>query len=87
MRSRLWVGDDAGTSWASIDYDGRQLDTFHVRQHGPSLVWDEVETAWRWWNEHARPAFDTFDLDIHPDGEQRVWCDKTPDVTWAAPAH
>ncbi|MFI1584474.1 methyltransferase [Embleya sp. NPDC020630] len=87
VRSRLWVGDDAGTSWASVDYDGHQLDTFHVRQHGPRRVWDEVETAWGWWNEHGRPAFDTFGLDVHPDGKQRVWCDKTPGAAWAVPRH
>ncbi|MFI1382444.1 methyltransferase [Embleya sp. NPDC020886] len=84
VRSRLWVGDEAGTSWATIDYDGHRLDTFRVRRHGPRHVWDEVENAWRCWNENGRPAFDTFGLDIHPDGRQRVRCDTT-DVTRTVP--
>lgn len=85
VRSRLWVGDEAGTSWASVDYDGRQLDTFHVRRHGPRRVWDDVETAWVWWNDHGRPGFDTFGLDVTSDGVQRVWCAKTPGVAWVVP--
>ncbi|MFI1382463.1 hypothetical protein [Embleya sp. NPDC020886] len=78
VRSRLWVGDDTGTSWASIDYDGHRLATFHVRQHGSRRVRDEVETAWRRWNEHARPAFDTFGLDILPGGSSRCGATRRP---------
>ncbi|MGW9211366.1 hypothetical protein ACWGR4_30875 [Embleya sp. NPDC055664] len=75
VRSRLWVGDESGTSWAS------------VRQHGPRRIWDDVHTAWRWWNGHARPAFDTFGLDVLPDGQQHVRCDTTLGTTWTVPTH
>ncbi|WP_439680892.1 hypothetical protein [Embleya sp. MST-111070] len=57
FRSRLWIGDDALTSWATVDYDGRRLDTFRLRQHGLRRLWDEVVAAWSWWtNTAGRPS-------------------------------
>ncbi|MGW1997592.1 methyltransferase domain-containing protein [Embleya sp. NPDC001921] len=85
FRSRLWVWDDALTSWATIDYDGRQLDTFHVRQHGPRHLWDETEAAWSRWTSAGRPAFDEFVLAIEPDGSQTVRCDKAGGSFWPVP--
>ncbi|MYS79857.1 hypothetical protein [Embleya scabrispora] len=86
VRSRLWVGDDALTSWATVDYDGRRLDTFRLRQHGPRRLWDEVAAAWSWWNSVGRPAFDTFGLDIDPDGSQTVRCGAPDGPSWPVPS-
>ncbi|MGC0416639.1 methyltransferase domain-containing protein [Embleya sp. AB8] len=85
FRSRLWIWDDALTSWATVDYDGRQLETFRVRQHGPRRLWDEVAAAWSWWTSAGRPAFDVFGLDIGPDGTQTVWCGEPNGLSWPVP--
>lgn len=89
FRSRLWIWDDALTSWATVDYDGRRLDTFHVRQHGPRRLWDEVAAAWSRWTGAGRPAFDAFGLDVgvgvDVDGTQTVWCGDPDGPTWPIP--
>ncbi|MFE2744741.1 methyltransferase domain-containing protein [Streptomyces scopuliridis] len=73
----LWLRDTAGTSWATADYEqGR--DEYEVYQSGPRKLWDEVETAFRWWEERDRPGFDRFGLTVDAD-EERVWLD-TPDA-------
>ncbi|MET7300401.1 methyltransferase domain-containing protein [Embleya sp. NPDC005575] len=85
FRSRLWIWDDALTSWATVDYDGRQLDTFRLRQHGPRRLWDETAAAWSWWTGAGRPAFDTFGLDVGVDGTQTVWCGEPGSPSWPVP--
>ncbi|MFE5527655.1 methyltransferase domain-containing protein [Embleya sp. NPDC056538] len=85
VRSRLWIGDDAQTSWATVDYDGRQLDSFRIRQHGPRRLWDEVTAAWLWWTSANRPPIDAFGLDITPDGAQTIWCAKPDGSMWLVP--
>ncbi|WP_449195314.1 methyltransferase domain-containing protein [Streptomyces sp. NRAIS3] len=61
---RLWAADG---SWARVEGDS-------VRQAGPRQLWDEVEAAWRWWEEQERPSRDRFGLTVDRDG-QRVWLD------------
>ncbi|MGD3108786.1 hypothetical protein [Streptomyces sp. YGL11-2] len=73
--TRLWVADDHATSWAAIHYDGQQTDTFHVAQHGPRRLWDEVETAHQQWVEAGRPGIERHGLTISPNGQQ-VWIDQ-----------
>jgi protein-L-isoaspartate O-methyltransferase len=85
VRSRLWVWDDAGSSWATIDYDGRQLESFRVRQHGPRRLWDDVRAAWSWWTSAGRPPIDAFSLDITADGTQTVWCGGPNSPSWPVP--
>lgn len=60
VRTRLWIADDDGTSWATVDHDGRQSQMFAVRQHGPRRLWDEIEAAAAWWTSQGRPALDRF---------------------------
>lgn len=74
FRSRLWIRDDALTSWATVDYDGPRLDAFCVRRHGPRRLGEETAAAWSRWTTADRPAFDTFGLDIGADGTRTVWC-------------
>lgn len=72
----LWLRDTAVTSWATADYvPGRE--EFEVHQSGPRNLWDEVVSAYRWWEEQGRPGFERFGLTVDPVGE-RVWLD-SPD--------
>ncbi|GAB2921609.1 hypothetical protein GCM10022245_63830 [Streptomyces mayteni] len=72
---RLHLADEAATSGAAVDYDGRQLESFRVTQRGPRRLWDEVASAWRWWHAQGRPAVDRFGLTVAPDGGHTVWLD------------
>jgi protein-L-isoaspartate(D-aspartate) O-methyltransferase len=50
----VWLRDPVSCSWASIipDADGR----FLVRQQGIRRLWDEAESAYRWWIDHGKPV-------------------------------
>jgi protein-L-isoaspartate(D-aspartate) O-methyltransferase len=48
-----------------------------VRYGGPGDIWQQVERAHAWWDEHARPGVETFELTVGPGG-QRLWY-RTPD--------
>ncbi|MGP3951216.1 methyltransferase domain-containing protein [Streptomyces sp. 7N604] len=73
--TRLWVADDAATSWASIDYDGQQSTTFRVAQHGPRRLWDEIATAYKLWHDAGRPPVDRYGMTVRPDGRATPWLD------------
>ncbi|MFJ1750149.1 hypothetical protein ACIOJD_28485 [Streptomyces sp. NPDC088116] len=79
--TRLWLADDAATSWASVDYDGLRSRTFHVAQHGPRRLWDEVTAARRQWLRAGRPTIDRYGLTVTPD-TRTAWLDR-PDNTLA----
>ncbi|MFF7249430.1 methyltransferase domain-containing protein [Embleya sp. NPDC008237] len=83
VHTRLWVGDEAGTSWASVDYDGRRLDTFAVHQHGPRRLWNEVEAAWSTWCAADRPGMEAFGWTVSADGTQGA---RVPSLTDAFPS-
>ncbi|MFF2078148.1 methyltransferase domain-containing protein [Kitasatospora sp. NPDC058162] len=70
----LWLHDTAITSWATADWEP-DATAYEVVQSGPRKLWDEVETAWHWWEEQGRPGFDRFGLTVGPDG-QAVWLDR-----------
>ncbi|MFF8170067.1 methyltransferase domain-containing protein [Streptomyces chartreusis] len=69
----LWLRDTAVTSWATADYE-KGRDEFEVYQSGPRRLWDEVETAYLWWEKQGRPGFERFGLTVDADGEH-VWLD------------
>ncbi|MGW6791791.1 methyltransferase domain-containing protein [Streptomyces chartreusis] len=69
----LWLRDTAVTSWATADYE-KGRDEFEVYQSGPRRLWDEVETAYLWWEKQGRPGFERFGLTVDSDGEH-VWLD------------
>ncbi|MER7756941.1 methyltransferase domain-containing protein [Kitasatospora sp. NPDC097643] len=69
----LWLHDTAVTSWATADWEPDRTD-YEVVQSGPRNLWDEVEAAWRWWDDQDRPGFDRFGLTVTPDGHM-VWLD------------
>lgn len=54
-----WLLDPVSGAWASVvptDPRGR----FEVRQAGPRRLWDEVETAYRWWRQHGMPPIEAW---------------------------
>jgi protein-L-isoaspartate O-methyltransferase len=62
-------------SWASVDFEGQA--PYAVEQYGPRRLWDEIEAAYRWWQEMGRPPTDRFGLTVGPAG-RRLWLD-SPD--------
>ncbi|MEV0604511.1 methyltransferase domain-containing protein [Streptomyces sp. NPDC050315] len=69
---RLWLADDSASSWAAVDYDGRQLDTFAVQQHGPRRLWNEIEAAHQEWTRVGRPAIAQHHVTIGPYGRTEL---------------
>lgn len=69
---RLWLADDAASSWASVDYDGQQAATFRVRQHGPRRLWNEIIEAHQQWTDAGRPTIEQHRLTVTPDGHDHV---------------
>ncbi|MCF2526954.1 methyltransferase domain-containing protein [Yinghuangia soli] len=68
----LWLSD--GTSWASADsLPGR--DRYPITQAGPRRLWDEVESAYRWWTAYGRPEVTRFGLTVDRGG-RRFWLDE-----------
>ncbi|WP_432075099.1 hypothetical protein [Streptomyces wuyuanensis] len=43
--TRLHITDTTSTSWATVDYDGRQANVFALTQAGPRRLWDEITAA------------------------------------------
>jgi hypothetical protein len=50
-----------------------------VYQSGRRRLWDEVETAFRWWQDQGRPGFQRFGLTVTADG-QVAWLDEPSHV-------
>ncbi|GAB3119267.1 methyltransferase domain-containing protein [Streptomyces calidiresistens] len=71
---RLWLYDTGATSRAVIGYEG-PAPAYPVVQYGPRRLWDELESAWRWWDARGRPGFDRFGLTVSADGSHTVWLD------------
>nr|BFD93794.1 methyltransferase domain-containing protein [Kitasatospora sp. Xyl93] len=63
---RLRVATTDARSWAAVE---RRAEQFTVWQHGPRRLWDEIETAHRWWDEHDRPAPERFGLTVTADSQ------------------
>ncbi|MFG3257198.1 rRNA adenine N-6-methyltransferase family protein [Streptomyces sp. NPDC048172] len=63
-------------SWAAASW---QPDApAKIWQGGPRKLWDQVESAWHWWDGNGRPAHDRYGLTVAPDGTHHPWLD-TPD--------
>lgn len=60
-----WLRDPLSGSWASIVPDGHQR--YAVRQHGPRRLWDEAETAYRWWQQRGEPPLSAWRWTITPE--------------------
>ncbi|MGH3811215.1 MAG: methyltransferase domain-containing protein [Pseudonocardiaceae bacterium] len=62
----LWFADNATESWAVARYD-RSGGPYQIRQHGPRHLWNEIETAYRWWCERGEPPLSQWSLTISSD--------------------
>ncbi|MER7668604.1 methyltransferase domain-containing protein [Kitasatospora sp. NPDC096128] len=71
---RLWIATTDALSWAAVDRDDEH---YTVWQYGPRRLWDEVETAYRWWETQGSPGPERFGLTVTPEG-QCAWLD-SPD--------
>ncbi|MFH8593022.1 protein-L-isoaspartate O-methyltransferase [Streptomyces rimosus] len=58
-------------TWARSPITGERPGS--VTYGGARDLWATVEAAWRWWNEHGRPAQDRFGYACEPDGRHYVW--------------
>lgn len=67
--TRLWLADDAATSWASVDYDGTQSDLFAVAQHGARRLWDEIRAAHAAWRADGQPDIGRYRLTVTRGGQ------------------
>ncbi|MEU4116846.1 methyltransferase domain-containing protein [Kitasatospora sp. NPDC028055] len=75
VAARLWIATTDARSWAAVDHDGEQHDHFTVWQHGPRRLWDEIEAAHHWWEQHDRPTPDRFGLTV-TENSQWAWLDR-----------
>ncbi|MDJ0344991.1 protein-L-isoaspartate(D-aspartate) O-methyltransferase [Streptomyces sp. H10-C2] len=75
-----WLFDTAVTSWATVDSVPGAAE-FDVRQSGPRRLWDEVEAAYRWWEEKGKPGYERLGLTVTASGEHHTWIDD-PSTFW-----
>lgn len=68
----LWLVDPWSRSWASLRHHPDQFSPYPVRQHGPRMLFDEVENAYRWWVDLGEPTADRWRFTVSPQGQQ-VW--------------
>jgi hypothetical protein len=87
LRLRGWVAgkrqDEDGTaifmmshlgsdSWATVTSSGSEQ--HRVAYDGPRRLWEELQTAYRWWTDAGRPDHTRFGVTITPEG-QTFWLD------------
>ncbi|GAA2061650.1 methyltransferase domain-containing protein [Streptomyces albiaxialis] len=63
----FWFYGLTDRSWAVAAFPGGD-----VHQSGPRRLWDEVESAWRWWDGAGRPTYERLGLTVASDGTQQV---------------
>ena len=64
----LYLVDQWSGSWASVRITTEA--PYEVRQSGQRTLWDEVETAYRWWVEVGEPTVDTWQFTLAPSGQR-----------------
>ncbi len=54
----FWLLDFQSRSWDTLTHTTRDAseDEFPVSQYGPRRLWNEIETARRWWVDQGRPG-------------------------------
>ncbi|MFI9585970.1 methyltransferase domain-containing protein [Streptomyces sp. NPDC052236] len=69
----VWLYGITDRSWAAtVLRDGQPAST--VYQGGPRRLWDQTETAHRWWTDTGEPQVHRFGLTVTSEGEQ-AWLD------------
>jgi hypothetical protein len=69
----VWLVDRSSRSWASHTHHSPEVhqDEYPVLQFGPRQLWDEVQAAYRCWDDAGRPPANQWQFTITPD-DQRV---------------
>lgn len=81
----MWLYGLTDRSWAAVFFTRWAS---QVYQGGPRNLWDEVEAAYRWWEEREKPGHGEFGLTVTVDGSREVWLRKPSAlVSRAAPAN
>ncbi len=67
----VWLVDRSSRSWASHTHHSADVsqDEYPVLQFGPRRLWDEVQAAYRWWEDAGRPRAGQWCFTITPDGQ------------------
>ncbi|MBB1246222.1 methyltransferase domain-containing protein [Streptomyces durbertensis] len=78
-RRAVWFYGLTDRSWAVVDFRESRSEA-RVHQAGPRRLWDEVESAYRWWVAHGRPDHTRFGLTVLPTGTH-AWLDD-PAKAW-----
>ena len=72
-------------SWCELDRDPGPDSRYRLRFGGPEPLWDRVETAWKQWIRHGRPAWSQFGLTATPE-HQIIWlADPDSGPSWPLP--
>ncbi|MEU8870892.1 hypothetical protein AB0D24_06920 [Streptomyces javensis] len=58
-------------TWARVSIADEHTTT--VTYGGSADLWRRAEAAWRWWNDHGRPAQDCFGYAREADGHHYAW--------------
>lgn len=68
----FWLLDFQSRSWAKLTHTTPDAgeDEFPVSQYGPRRLWDEVDTARRWWVDQGRPGVERWRFTVTPEGQQ-----------------
>lgn len=64
----LYLADQHHRSWATPYTTAKPL--YEVWQGGHRKLWDEVETAYRWWIDAGEPAVDAWKFTMTPSGQR-----------------
>jgi hypothetical protein len=69
LTGTLWFVDPDTGSWANLHYQP-DTDIYPVDQSGPRNLWDEIDTAYHWWEDAGCPGPDRWRITLTPDGQQ-----------------
>ncbi|GAA4545876.1 methyltransferase domain-containing protein [Amycolatopsis samaneae] len=57
-----WLVDPISGSWATVAPEDE--DSHTVRQFGPRRLWNETESAYRWWVRKGKPAIESWEWTV-----------------------
>ncbi|MGH3672880.1 MAG: hypothetical protein ACRDSH_19985, partial [Pseudonocardiaceae bacterium] len=67
--ARLWFLDPTTESWANLVHRPDAGD-YPVHQSGPRDLWEEIDTAYHWWQQAGCPEASRWRITITPEGQQ-----------------
>jgi Protein-L-isoaspartate(D-aspartate) O-methyltransferase (PCMT) len=64
----LYLVDQWGCSWATLHLTPEP--PYQVHQSGERTLWDEVDTAYRWWRDAGQPAAEAWRFTVTASGQR-----------------